>query len=91
MKIESLDNNHPVIDYVLDITPEVCPLTFVKTKLLIERMEKGQIAEVRLQGAEPLENVPRSVRDHGHEVLSLQIEDEGAAPDSVHRLLIRKA
>ncbi len=91
MKIESLDNNHLVIDYVLDITPEVCPLTFVKTKLLIERMEKGQIAEVRLQGAEPLENVPRSVRDHGHEVLSLQIEDEGAAADSAHRLIIRKA
>ena len=91
MKIGPLDNNHPDIDYFLDITPEVCPLTFVKTKLLIERMEKGQIAEVRLRGAEPLENVPRSVRDHGHDVLSLEKEDETAAPDTVHRLLIRKA
>jgi TusA-related sulfurtransferase len=58
-------------NYVLDITRDVCPLTFVKTKLLLERMASGETAEIRLKGAEPLENVPRSVREHGHEVLSL--------------------
>ena len=73
-------------DYVLDITRDVCPLTFVKTKLLLERMSPGQTAEIRLKGAEPLENVPRSVRDHGHDVLSL-IPD-GA--DDRHLLVIRK-
>ncbi|MEQ8195888.1 MAG: sulfurtransferase TusA family protein, partial [Rhodospirillales bacterium] len=57
------------IDCRLDITGEVCPLTFVKTKLLIERMAPGQIAEIRLRGAEPLENVPRSLGDLGHAVL----------------------
>ena len=57
-------------NYVLDITRDVCPLTFVKTKLLLERMASGETAEIRLKGAEPLENVPRSVREHGHEVLS---------------------
>ena len=41
-------------DYFLDITSEVCPLTFVRTKLLIEKMARGRTAEVRLQGAEPL-------------------------------------
>jgi TusA-related sulfurtransferase len=44
-------------DYFLDITSDVCPLTFVKTKLLIERMRPGQIAEIRLSRGEPLENV----------------------------------
>jgi TusA-related sulfurtransferase len=73
-------------DYVLDITRDVCPLTFVKTKLLLERMSPGQTAEIRLKGAEPLENVPRSVRDHGHDVLSL-IPD-GA--EDCHLLMIRK-
>jgi hypothetical protein len=34
-------------------------------------MASGETAEIRLKGAEPLENVPRSVREHGHEVLSL--------------------
>lgn len=78
-------------DFFLDITGEVCPLTFVKTKLLLERMEKGQTALVRLKGAEPLDNVPRSVREHGHEVLSLEPEESGSeGPDAVHRLVLRK-
>lgn len=74
-------------DYFLDITNDVCPMTFVKTKLQIERMAGGEVIEVRLKAGEPLENVPRSVREEGHEVLSLQPE---AGSDGVHRLLIRK-
>ena len=58
-------------DYELDITAEVCPMTFVRTKLLLERMAPGQTANIRLRGGEPLDNVPRAVRDHGHEVLRL--------------------
>jgi TusA-related sulfurtransferase len=77
--------------YFLDITPEVCPLTFVKTKLLIERMAVGEIAEVRLKGHEPLDNVPRSVEEHGHTVLSLAPENPAeSGPDAVHRLKLRK-
>ncbi len=79
------------IDFHLDITRDVCPLTFVKAKLLLEKMAPGQTAEIRLQGAEPLENVPRSVRGEGHAVLSLRREDPEAPPLSVHRLIIRKA
>lgn len=71
--------------YFLDITAEVCPLTFVKAKLLLERMPKGALAEIRLAGAEPLENVPRSLAEDGHEIVSLSAE--GAA----HLLVVRKA
>ena len=78
------------VDYFIDITAEVCPLTFVKTKLLIERMRPGEVAEVRLKGQEPLENVPRSIRDHGHSVLGMAPEDEAQGPFGVHRLLLRK-
>lgn len=78
------------ISFFLDITGEVCPLTFVRTKLLLERMAPGEVAEVRLRGAEPLENVPRSVRDHGHAVLSLDPEKADGGADGVHRLLIRR-
>ena len=77
-------------NYYLDITGEVCPLTFVKTKLLIEKMISGQVLEVRLKGVEPLSNVPRSVRDMGHEVLTMVPED-GEGRDGVHRLRIRKS
>ena len=75
-------------DYFLDITDDVCPLTFVKTKLLIERMSSGQTAEIRLGAGEPLENVPRAVEDHGHVLLSLDAEQPGGL---VYILRLRKA
>lgn len=64
-------------------------MTFVKTKLLIERMAPGEVARVRLKGAEPLENVPRSVREHGHEVIALLPAGDG--DDGVHVLTLRKS
>ncbi|MEK9754713.1 MAG: sulfurtransferase TusA family protein [Rhodospirillaceae bacterium] len=78
-------------DFYLNITDQVCPMTFVRTKLLIEKMAPGETAEVWLKGKEPLDNVPRNVRDHGHEVVLLEPEDAAGAPDGVHRLVIRKA
>ena len=91
MKNKSKHNRNDDIDLYLDITPEVCPLTFVKTKLLIEKMESGQVVQVRLKGAEPLENVPRSAREQGHVILGMEPEDADTGPDGVHILCIRKA
>ncbi|MEE8393964.1 MAG: sulfurtransferase TusA family protein [Rhodospirillales bacterium] len=90
MKNPPLNINDGDIDFFLDITAEVCPLTFVRTKLLIEKMSSGQIADIRLKGAEPLENVPRSVKEHGHTVLSLEAENPEEGEHSVHRLVIQK-
>jgi TusA-related sulfurtransferase len=78
-------------DYFLDITTEVCPLTFVRTKLLIEAMTRGSTAEIRLKGAEPLHNVPRAVKAQGLNILDLMPEVPDAGPYSVHRMRIRKA
>ena len=86
----SVPESGPASDYYLDITKEVCPMTFVRAKLLIERMPAGATATIRLIGAEPLVNVPRAVREHGHEVVSLEPEDASAA-DGPHRLAIRKS
>lgn len=79
-------------DYYLDITKDVCPMTFVKTKLKIERMAPGEVLEVRLNAGEPLENVPRSVTENGHEILSLAPEGgaEEGGKGGVHVLRIRK-
>lgn len=77
-------------DYYLDITDQICPMTFVKTKLLIEKMKPGQTAEIRLQGHEPLNNVPRSVREFGHDVISLEPESRDMPKDGIHRLIVRK-
>ena len=96
-----IDKGRDVARRFLDITEEVCPLTFVKTKLMLERMRPGEVVEIRLNTGEPLENVPRSVRESGHEILSLQPEGEapqGEAPQEessekgagVYRLVVRR-
>lgn len=69
----------------LDITHEVCPMTFVRTRLALDRMRTGQILRIRLRGEEPLRNVPRTAQAQGHELLSL---DTGA--DGITTLLLRK-
>lgn len=75
------------IDYCLDITQDVCPMTFVKARLQIEKMSAGQILEIRLKGAEPLKNVPDSLIELGHDLVSVFPEDAGA---DIHRVVIRK-
>jgi TusA-related sulfurtransferase len=52
----------------LDITGLTCPLTWVKTKVAIERLAPGDVLAVRCPPGEALENVPRSAREAGHEV-----------------------
>ena len=53
-------------------------------------MATGDVAEVRLKGAEAIENVPRSVREHGHSILSLDLEYSKNSADKVYRLIIQK-
>ncbi len=79
-----------VTNYFIDVTNELCPLTFVRTKLAIERMAAGETLEVRLKGLEPLNNVPRSLSEIGHEILSI-LPENGESADGVHRLRVRKA
>jgi TusA-related sulfurtransferase len=52
----------------LDITDLRCPLTWVRTKLTLERLAPGEQLVVRCAPGEALENVPRSAREAGHEV-----------------------
>jgi TusA-related sulfurtransferase len=58
-------------DLHLDITGEVCPMTFVRAKLALEQLAVGQVLRIRLRGGEPRHNVPRAMRDHGQEIVSL--------------------
>jgi len=61
----------------LDITNEVCPMTFVRTRLALDRLTPGDVLLVRLRGAEPLANVPRTAAEQGHEVLSIETGTDG--------------
>lgn len=64
-------------DEFLDITDVVCPMTFVKTKVALEDLDDGQILELRLNDGEPIQNVPRSLKDDGHKILELANNDDG--------------
>ncbi|MBU8536901.1 sulfurtransferase TusA family protein [Falsiroseomonas tokyonensis] len=72
-------------DQSLDITGETCPMTFVRTRLALDRMQPGQVLRLALKGEEPRRNVPRTATEQGHTVLSAT-----EAPDGVLVLLIRK-
>ncbi len=72
-------------DQTLDITGEVCPMTFVRTRLALDRMAPGQTLLVKLRGEEPARNVPRSATEQGHDVLATTTD-----PDGLVRLLLRR-
>jgi TusA-related sulfurtransferase len=63
-------------DQAIDITGEVCPMTFVRTKLRLERMRSGEVLSVRLRGEEPLRNVPKAARDEGHIILGIEAQGD---------------
>ena len=72
-------------DQYLDITNEVCPMTFVKTRLALDRLAPGQTLLIRLRGNEPSRNVPRTAVEQGHTVLS-----QHERPDGTTDLLLRR-
>ncbi len=46
-----------------------CPMNFINVKLDLSTMTTGQILRVLLDNGEPIENVPGSVIDEGHEIV----------------------
>ena len=81
----SKSNADLVPDHTLDITAEVCPMTFVRTRLALDRLSPGQTLLVLLRGDEPRRNVPASATAQGHEILSQDTDESG-----VTRLLLRR-
>ncbi len=58
-------------DKKIDIRGLVCPYTFVKSKLAIEKMETGEVLEILLDYPEATNSIPKSMEDHGHMVLKV--------------------
>lgn len=53
-------------------------MNFVKAKLKLEEMESGQMLEVTLDDGEPMRSVPRSIKEEGHKIVSVQKTDANA-------------
>lgn len=73
------------IDEIADITDVVCPITFVKAKVALDELEEGQIISIKMNDGEPVQNVPRSLKDEGHQILKLLSNDDGT-----YNLLVKK-
>ena len=67
-------------DYSIDVRRDICPMTFVRARLMLDRMRPGEVLEVLFSGDEPARNLPRTATEQGHLVLS---QEPG-------RLLLRK-
>jgi len=56
----------------IDVTGDHCPLTYVKTKIALAGLGKGDRLAVLLRDGEPLENVPRAAEGEGHRILGIE-------------------
>jgi len=65
----------------VDLRPYACPITFVKTRIALERLGPGEVLEVWLSGGEPADSVPRSAAEEGHRVLRVEPLGRGAPSD----------
>lgn len=72
-------------DEEVDITDKVCPLTFVKAKVTLDELEDGEVLAIRMNDGEPVQNVPRSIKEEGHQILKLTDNEDGT-----YTLYVRK-
>lgn len=73
------------INNTLNLRGVICPLNFVKAKLKLEEMRDGQLLEIIIDDGEPMQNVPRSIKEEGHGIVKVE-----KLPDASYRLLIQK-
>ena len=73
-------------DDTVDITDVVCPVTFVKAKVALEELDEGQILSIRMNDGEPVQNVPRSIKEEEHQILKLDDNEDGT-----YTLYVKKA
>ncbi|RMH79500.1 MAG: sulfurtransferase TusA family protein [Acidobacteria bacterium] len=74
-----------VCDRELDIRGDVCPFTFVKSKLVLEQMQVGEVLRVIVDYKPSAENVPKSMKEEGQEVIAVNQID-----DNLWEIIVRK-
>ena len=56
----------------IDLKGQVCPYTFVRSKLAIEKMNLGEVLEIILDHKPAVENVPKSMENEGQKLLKIE-------------------
>lgn len=73
------------IDKTLNIKGEVCPYTFVRSKLAVEKMQIGEVLEIIVDHEPASINVPKSMENEGQKVLSIN-----KTADKEWHIIVRK-
>jgi TusA-related sulfurtransferase len=73
------------VDKTIDIRGQICPYTFVRSKLAIEKMNVGEVLEIILDHKAAVENVPKSMENEGQKVLVVEQTSE-----KEWRIVVRK-
>ena len=81
--LEKVTNSENVVSK--DFRGVKCPMNFVKTKLVLETLSKGDRLTILLDDGAPIQNVPNSLQLEGHKILSK------SQVDSHWEVLIEKA
>lgn len=68
----------------LDLKGTPCPLNYVKAKLALENLKSGDVLEILLDEGEPMDNVPKSMEDDGHQILEIEKQDR------FYRVVVKK-
>jgi tRNA 2-thiouridine synthesizing protein A len=68
----------------IDLHGVACPMNFVRTKAALAGLARGELLEVILDEGDAMLNVPRSVKEEGHQVV--KVENLG----ETFRVVIRK-
>ena len=76
------EQNEIKYDDAVDITDKVCPLTFVKAKVAIDELDDGEILAIRMNDGEPVQNVPRSLKDVGRILRTFKIKKNVEVTDN---------
>ena len=59
------------IDRELNLKGKICPYTFIESMLALEEMKTGEILRVIVDHRPAVDDVPRSLKNEGYEVLEV--------------------
>ncbi|MCM8823578.1 MAG: sulfurtransferase TusA family protein [Candidatus Omnitrophica bacterium] len=81
---ENLSSINSSVQYKLDLKGTPCPINYVKAKLFLEGLKKGEILEILLDEGEPINNVPKSLETDGHKIIKIE------KIDSFYKVIVEK-
>lgn len=69
----------------LNIINDKCPITFVKTKIALEKLKPNQFLEIHIREGEGLDGMPSSLEELGFKIMNKKL-----VADNIYSLKITK-